>query len=191
MKKLSLIIRKITVPSVFAAALLTILYLTCPEYFGNFWQFTCGLVFLVILPVLACPLQKYIPHYREKGREGQRSLAMLFSGIGYLLGTAAAFAADAPDALKTIYLEYLLCGLILTAFNKLFGLKASGHACGVVGPVLLFAYFKLYIPAVLGLILTVPVYISSVKAKRHTVPQLIGGSVIPFAAFCIVYLIMR
>lgn len=178
-------------PPIFAAALLIILYLSHPNYFGSCWQFIGGLIFLMILPILAYPLQKYIPHYKGKGRDGQRSLAMLFSGIGYLFGTIVAYATAAPSELKTVYLVYLLCGLILTVFNKVFKLKASGHACGVVGPVLILAYFKLYIPAVLGSILLIPVYISSVKTKRHTVLQLIGGSAIPFAALFIIHLIMR
>lgn len=63
--------------------------------------------------------------------------------------------------------------------NKVFKIKASGHACGIVGPVLLFVYFGLYIPAIVGTALVLPVYISSVRTKQHTLPQLIGGSAIP------------
>ena len=42
----------------------------------------CGLLFLVVLPLLAYPLQKYIPHFKDSGRDGQRSLAMIFSAAG-------------------------------------------------------------------------------------------------------------
>ena len=38
---------------------------------------------------------------------------------------------------KIIYLEYLFCGITMLVFNKLFKLKASGHACGVIGPMLI------------------------------------------------------
>ena len=189
MNKLSFIIRKITVPPVFAASLLIIAYIIYPHYFGSIWHMLGGLVFLCILPLLAYPLQKYIPHFKDKGRDGQRSLAMIFSAVGYLLGTLVAFITGAPMELKIIYLEYLLCGIAMLVLNKVFKLKASGHACGIVGPVLLMLYFKMYIPAVVGTLLIIPVYVSSLKTKRHTAPQLIGGSFIPLVSLGIISLL--
>lgn len=144
-------------------------------------------MFLCVLPILAYPLQKYIPHFKDKGREGQRSLAMIFSAVGYLLGTLVAFITGAPAELKIIYLEYLLCGIAMLVLNKAFKLKASGHACGIVGPILLMIYFKMYIPAAVGALLIVPVYVSSLKTKRHTALQLIGGSLIPLVALGIIH----
>ncbi len=73
--------------------------------------------------------------------------------------------------------------------NKGCKLKISGHACGIAGPVALLFYFGLYVQAVVGILLTVPVYISSLKTKRHTLPQLIGGSLVPIAAILILKLI--
>ena len=189
MNKISFVIRKITVPPVFAATLLILAYIMYPSYFGSIWQVIGGLVFLCVLPLLAYPLQKYIPHFKDKGRDGQRSLAMIFSALGYLLGTIVAFLTKAPTELKIIYLEYLLCGLSMLVFNKIFKLKASGHACGIVGPVLLMLYFKMYIPAVVGTLLIIPVYISSLRTKRHTAWQLIGGSLIPMAVLGVIYLL--
>ena len=173
------IIRKITVPPVFAAALLIIVFIEHASYFGSVWNLLAALFFLSILPTLAYPLQKYFPKYRDRGREGQRSLAMIFSFLGYLIGTVIAFAFSAPIKLKIIYLEYLLCGIGMLLLNKVFRVKASGHACGIVGPVLLFLYLGLYIPAIIGAALILPVYISSVRTKQHTLAQLIGGSTIP------------
>ena len=173
----------------FAASLLIIAYIIYPHYFGSIWHMLGGLVFLCILPLLAYPLQKYIPHFKDKGRDGQRSLAMIFSAVGYLLGTLTAFIADAPAELKIIYLEYLLCGIAMLVLNKVFKLKASGHACGIVGPVLLMLYFKMYIPAIVGTLLIIPVYVSSLKTKRHTAPQLLGGSFIPLVALGIISLL--
>ena len=187
MNKISFIIRKITVPPVFAASLLIIAYIVYPHYFGSILHMFGGLVFLCVLPILAYPLQKYIPHFKDKGREGQRSLAMIFSAVGYLLGTLVAFITGAPAELKIIYLEYLLCGIAMLVLNKAFKLKASGHACGIVGPILLMIYFKMYIPALVGALLIVPVYVSSLKTKRHTAPQLIGGSLIPLVALGIIH----
>ena len=74
--------------------------------------------------------------------------------------------------------------------EKLFKVKASGYACGIVGPVLLFLYFRLYIPAIIGTVLILPVYISSVRTKQHTLPQLIGGSAIPAVVLLLIILFM-
>lgn len=173
----------------FAAILLILIYLTYPTYLGTVWQLITGLVFLCILPLLAYPLQKYIPRFKDRGREGQRSLAMLFSAAGYLLGALFAFVSNVPLELKFIYLEYLLCGVAMLLFNKVFKRKASGHACGIVGPILLLFYFRLIIPAVIGVLLVIPVYISSLRTKQHTLPQLIGGSLIPLFVLILLHLV--
>ncbi len=188
MNKISLIIRKITIPPVFATLLLILVYIFNPKYFGSPWQLIGGISFLALFPILAYPLQKYIPKFKDKGRDGQRTLAMIFSFVGYMVGTIVAFACSAPIELKIIYLEYLLCGISILIFNKLFKLKASGHACGIVGPVLLLIYFRQYIAAIIGALLIMPVYISSIRSKRHTPKQLVGGSLIPLAVLCIVVL---
>lgn len=173
------LIRRITVPPVFAAALLLIVYITHPDYIGGVGHLLGGLFFLALLPTLAYPLQKYIPKYRDRGREGQRSLAMLFSFAGYLLGTVTAFVFSAPAELKLLYLQYLLCGIGMLVLNRVFHIKASGHACGSVGPVIMLVYFGLYIPAIIGAMLVLPVFVSSIRTGQHTMPQLFGGSTIP------------
>lgn len=180
MDKVFKVIRKLTVPPVFAATLLITVFCTHADYFGAWWQLLVALVLLCAVPTLAYPLQRFIPGYRDRGREGQRSLAMIFSFAGYLLGVAVAFIFRAPLELKLIYLEYFLCGVGMILINKVFKIKASGHACGIVGPVIMLSYFGLYIPAALiGILLILPVFIASVRTKQHTVPQLIGGSAIP------------
>lgn len=190
MNHISRVIRKITVPPVFAALLLIILFFVYPAYFATVWNLIAGLVFLCALPLLAYPLQKYIPHFKDRGREGQRSLAMIFSAVGYLLGTAAAWIFDAPAELKMVYYEYLLCGIGMLVINKVFKLKASGHACGIVGPILMLAYFKLFVPSAVGLLLVISVYVSSLRTKQHTLPQLLGGSLIPLFVLLFLHLIL-
>lgn len=179
MENVCKIIRRITVPPVFAAALLMIVYITHPDYIGSIGHLITALFFLTVLPTLAYPLQKHIPKYKSRGREGQRSLAMLFSFVGYLLGTTAAFVFAAPAELKLLYMQYLLCGIGMLVINKVLKIKASGHACGSVGPVILLWYFGLYIPAIIGALLVLPIFISSVRTGQHTMPQLFGGSTIP------------
>ena len=83
----------------------------------------------------------------------------------------------------------LLCGIAMLVLNKVFKLKASGHACGIVGPVLMMLYFRMFIPAVAGMFLILPVFVSSLKTKRHTAPQLLGGSLIPLAALGVIHLV--
>lgn len=71
-------------------------------------------------------------------------------------------------------------------FNKVLHLKASGHACGIVAPVVLFIYFRMFVPAAIGGVLVIPVLISSLKTKRHTMPQLLGGCLISVACLLII-----
>ncbi|MBR5870862.1 MAG: hypothetical protein IKZ09_07485 [Clostridia bacterium] len=172
-------IRKITIPPVFAALFLTLVYLSHRAYIGSIGHLLGAVFFLSVLPTLAYPMQKVLPKYKNRGREGQRSLAILFSFGGYLLGTLTAFAIETPFELRLLYVQYLLCGIGMFVLNKIFGIKASGHACGIVGPVIMCLYFGMYIPALIGAALILPVYISSVRTGQHTVPQLFGGSSIP------------
>lgn len=176
-------IRVITVPPVFALVFLLVVYGRQPGVFASAGQCACAVLFLGALPILGYPLQKCIPYFRDKGREGQRSLAMICSATGYLLGFASAAMSQASRALVVIYLEYLLCGIAMLVFNRGFHLRASGHACGIVAPVLLLADFRLYVPAAIGALLIVPVLVSSVKTKRHSAAQLLGGCLI--AAVCL------
>ena len=184
MEKIASLFRKIARPPIFAVAFLLVIYVVDPAWVGSIRQLLGGILTLGVLPILGYPLQKYIPHFRDKGREGQRSLAMIFCFVGYLLGTLIAVFTGAPEPLLMLYLCYLSCGIGMLIFNKLFHLKASGHACGITGPVFaLCMYFHLYVPALIGALLTVLVFASSVKTKEHTAPQLLGGTAI--AAVCI------
>ncbi|MGN0513333.1 MAG: hypothetical protein ACI4GD_03570 [Lachnospiraceae bacterium] len=183
MENIFYIIRKITVPPIFAMILLLVMYFMKPYAFTSVWQLLCGLLFLGVLPILGYPLQKYIPYFKEKGREGQRSLAMIFCVTGYVLGALTVLITKVPAELCTIYLEYLYCGITTVIFNKVFHIRASGHACGIVAPVLLMLSFNMLLPAVIGGLLVILVLISSYKTKRHTIPQLLAGCVIP--AICL------
>lgn len=186
MEKTFYFIRKITVPPIFAMAFLLVIYFMQPSIFTSVWQLMFGIFFLGILPILGYPLQKYIPYFKKKGREGQRSLAMIFSVAGYLLGTFTVLVTKNSSELCTVYLEYLFSGIAMLVFNKVFHLKASGHACGIVAPVLLFLYFNMFIPAVIGGLFIIPVLISSFKTKRHSIPQLLGGCMISTVCLIII-----
>ena len=185
MNKFFLAIRSITAPHIFALLLLSLLYILHPSYFGSIWILIAGIFCLTVLPILAYPLQRFIPPFKNKGRDGQRKLAIIFSFVGYLLGTLIVFVFNAPIEAKMLFVEYLLCGISIFVSDKVFKFKASGHACGIVGPIAMLVYLGLYIPAAVGVLLSVPVFISSVKTKRHTVSQLIVGSLIPIVMLVI------
>lgn len=180
MNKVYKIIRVATVPPIMASLLFIVLgaYGTL-----NWIDALLGVLFLGVLPILSYPLQRFIPYYKDKGREGQRNLAIVFSVAGYILGCVLALIFEAPlNTVVFIYLDYLISGVLIAVFNKLFHLKASGHACGIVGPVAMLVYWGLYIPAAVGAVMTVFVFISSIKMKRHTFLQLVGGSLITISA---------
>ncbi|MBE6685006.1 MAG: hypothetical protein E7592_05090 [Ruminococcaceae bacterium] len=186
MNKVYKMIRVATVPPIMASALFIILgvYKTL-----GLVDTLLGILFLGILPILSYPLQRFIPYYKDKGREGQRNLAIIFSVVGYILGCVLALIFDAPlNTVVFIYLDYLISGVLIAIFNKLFHLKASGHACGIVGPIAMLIYWGLYIPAAVGAVLTVFVFISSIKMKRHTFLQLLGGSAITISALLLLSL---
>ena len=180
-------VRKATVAPVLADCFLAVVWFCRREIFSGAGQLLYSLAFLGLLPLLAYPLQRFIPGVRNKGRAGQRILAMIFSFAGYLLGCAVNLLAGASDGLWVIYLLYLFSSLLILVLNKAFGLKASGHACGVFGPTLLLIYFGLYPAAAAGLTIAALVYTASIRTGRHTLPQLIGGSLVPCVIMAVLW----
>lgn len=186
MDKVFLTIRKITIAPVMAVLLLFVVQVRLPGVFETTSAFFAAILFLGIFPVLAYPMQKYIPSYRCKGRDGQRRLAMIFAVAGYVLGVVVVFFSHATKDATVIYLEYLFSGVQVFVFNKAFHKKISGHACGITAPVSLFIYFGLYVYAAIGIMVAALVYIASLKTKRHTFAQLVGGSIVSVAAILLI-----
>ena len=185
MKILAKIIRVLTIPPIMAIWLLTTLFVVRPEFFGGTVFYCLSVFFIALFPILAYPLQPIIPAFKHKGREGQRTLAMIFSVAGYLLGCITNLFMNAPASLWTVYLVYLLSGAGIAIFNKLFHLRASGHACGIMGPVA-FLFYSGIGTAVVGIGIYFAALWASVKMKRHTLLQFIGGAAIPVAALFVV-----
>ncbi|MBS5852245.1 MAG: hypothetical protein ACLUG4_05490 [Bacilli bacterium] len=189
--KIHKIIRILTVAPFMAIVTLSLLLIFKAEIYPNIWYYLLSLFFLGFLPLLAYPLQKFIPFFKNEGRNGQRNLAIIFAVAGYILGCIIGLFASYTKGLWLIYLEYLLSGLGIAIVNQFFHLKISGHACGIIGPIMLFVYFKLYIIAIIGLLIGVAVYISSIKMKRHTIYQLLGGSLVPIIVIFVLMLILN
>ena len=185
MKILAKIIRILTIPPIMAIWLLTTLFIVKPEFFGGIAFYFLAVFFVAILPILAYPLQPITPVFKHKGREGQRTLAMIFSVVGYLLGCITNLFMNAPATLWLVYLVYLLSGLGIAIFNKIFHLRASGHACGIMGPVAFLFYCGVG-TAFVGIGIYLAALWASVKMKRHTFLQFVGGAVIPVVALFVV-----
>lgn len=174
-----------------AVCFLLVTWFCRSDVFGSVGQLLGAVFFLGLFPLLAYPLQRLFPRFRSRGRAGQRILAMLFALAGYLLGMAYSLIFGAAQGVWVIYLAYFCSGLGIFLLNRLFGKKASGHACGVIGPTALFAYFGLYAAAAAGLGIAVLTCCASVRTGRHTVPQLIAGCLVPCVVMTAVWLITR
>lgn len=181
MRAITKAIRILTVAPVMALATLCTLYIAFPEIFGGIHMLILSIIFLFILPISAYPLQPVIPFFKDKGREGQRNLAMVFAVCGYVAGCVTNLFFPVGSALWIIYLDYLISGLLVVIINKIFHLRASAHACGIIGPMALLCYFGLPWALIPGLILYFSAMWASIKMKRHTLPQFIGGAIIPLA----------
>ena len=117
---------------------------------------------------------------KSKGRKLERNLALVFSVLGYVLGAVFALFGGGTRIEIILYLTYLISGM-LTALTTIFGFKASGHTCGTSGPAALLVYCMGPLYALMFALL-IPVYASSIKLKRHTLPQLIAGTIVPVVA---------
>lgn len=190
MKKIAKTVRVLTVAPAMALVMLAVLFVNRPEIFGSTLSFILSIVFMVVFPLLGYPLQPLFKKFREMGREGQRTLAMIFANVGYVLGCVCAFLLHAPKGYLVIYLSYLASVILIVVFNKLFHVKASGHACGVAGPFALLVYFGQPI-GYIGIPIFAAVCWASLKMKRHTPVQLVCGALISLLSLLIVALILN
>lgn len=189
MKKIAYTARVVTVPPFMALIMLLGLYFCIPGFYGGIAAFVLSVVFLVVFPLLGYPLQPLIKRYKDKGREGQRKLAILFAVSGYILGLLFAVLLRAPVNVLIIFLSYFLCGLLIMLSSKVFRFKASGHACGVAGPFILLVYFGQQWGVLAGVILLAAAWACSKYMGRHSHSQLAAGTLIPFLALGIIILI--
>ncbi len=181
-------VRVITAPHFMALLLASLLYITLGRNaFASPLHYMEAVFTLTLLPMLAYLLCRFVPSLRNRGRKFERGVAIVFSMFGYVLATFFALLGGATEVELTMYFTYLFSGLF-TALFSIFGFKASGHACGTSGPaaLLTFCASPVYLPL---FCLLIPVYKSSLKLKRHTVSQLVVGTVIPIVALAIANII--
>lgn len=177
------IIRAITVPPLLVLSLLIILFYSKDAIFKDIYELAASITFLVLIPVAAYPLASVIPKYKGKKREGQRDLAFILSLIGYIAAVIYGVAVHVSQGLLFIYLTYLISVVLLTVFNKIIKLRASGHACSITGPLILTIYFIGWKCFIWCLALFALIAWASLTLKRHTPKELIFGSTTAVIAF--------
>lgn len=180
------VVRIITVPPVMVAALIVLLYTLRPDHvFASLSEMIVSIALLAVLPILAYPLSVMIPAIHKKGRDGQRSLAMYLSALGYIAVFVYGLIASVGDPLMLIYSAYLLSVLINLVLNKLCHVRASGHACSVTGPLVFTAYFLGMWGIIVGAVLWGVILWASLLMKRHTVKEFLLGTATCLVAFAV------
>lgn len=176
-------IRAVTVPPVMVLALLLILFFRDRGIFAGSQELLLSILFLTLIPLLAYPLAHLLPKQKSAVREGQRNLALVLNLICYAGAVLYGLARGVSRGLSLIFLVYFLSVLILTLLNKVIGIRASGHACSLVGPMILFVYFIGGIAILPCVLLFGAILWSSLTLKRHTLKELLYGSLTALFAF--------
>ncbi len=178
MKKSDYIVRILSVAPVLAAVMVIVLFVTKRDMFRSPATFGIMVATLGVLPLLAYPMQRFIPKFKDGGRRAQRTLAMIFAVIGYVLCTVLLFVFKATNREMLVCLTYLISGILILIINKVFKIHVSGHGCGVCGPIPVLLVLGSYIAAAVYAVSAVFVCISSVRSKRHTFPEFLGGAAV-------------
>lgn len=176
MKTLSFLIRLLTLPPVMALCAISILHFH-PGYFPGA-AYGTALWCLSFLPLLPYPICRMIPSLRYRGRFIQRGMAVVFSVIGYVMGTAWCLLNGLYGMELCVFLSYLLSAAAIALLSFCFRFKCSGHASGMAGPITLLGlqvspvFFFCYL-------LLIPVFVSSLQLKRHSKEELVAGALTP------------
>ena len=185
------IVRIISIPPVMVGILLVLLFTLRDDVLTTPVEFAVSLAGLTILPILAYPVSMVIPAIRKKGREGQRSLAMYFSAIGYVGVFVYGLAAHVGTGLMHIYAGYLFSVVIILVGNKVFKVRISGHACSVSGPLVYSGYFLGFGGIIVGAVCWVAILWASLVMKRHTLREFLFGTLTCLFSFTVGWLIFH
>ncbi len=181
----------LTAPPVMALVTVSLMHLHDAALFGGGagWRWV-ALAFLTVLPISAYVLKSIIPSVRAQGRCGERKLAFIMSVVSYVVGTVFCLVRRAPRAVTGLFLSYLASGALLAFVNAALKFRASGHACGFAGPLTYLAGFVGPAPVLLCAAVALPiVYWARLRAGRHSLCELVSGTIIGFAATQLVVLL--
>jgi len=184
MSKTAKVIRVITIAPFIAFILINMLYINQFKVYNNVGDYLIAVFTLVILPILAYPVQSWFNIFPSDKRRGQRKLAIIFSASGYIIGFIASILLKMSPIMKVLFFTYLLSGIFIVVFNFVFKINASGHMCGLSGPIAMIVYLFGYWYVLLVIFLLFVVW-SSLKLKRHRLSELFLGSVIPIVSLII------
>ncbi|MDD4389056.1 MAG: hypothetical protein PHV87_07620 [Bacilli bacterium] len=184
MKRVAKTIRIITVAPIMALILINALFFFKKGSFINVADYCLAIFSLVILPLLAYPVQNKYNIINKEKRTAQRILAIIFSIVGYILGFILSLILKLPVTQKIVYFTYLLSGVLIAFFSFVLKVNASGHMCGLSGPIatMVYAFGPYYI--FLFFFLAFVIW-SSLKLNRHSLLELILGSMIPIASLIV------
>lgn len=181
----------LTAPAPTALVIVSLMYLHDAALFGRgagwYWV---AVGFLTALPVSAYILKSIIPSIKVQGRRGERKLAFIMSVMSYIAGTVFCLARRAPRAVSGLFLSYLASGALLAFVNAALKFRASGHACGFAGPLTYLAKFVGPGPVLICAALALPIiYWARIRTGRHSLRELVSGTIIGFAATQLVVLL--
>jgi len=189
--KIAHVVRIVSIPPVMVAILLVLLYTLREDVMVTPWEMVASLLGLTVLPILAYPVSVMIPATRKKGREGQRSLAMYFSTVGYVAVFVYGLIASVGTGLMHIYAGYLFSVVIILVSNKVFKVRVSGHACSVSGPLVYSGYFLGIWGIVVGVVCWGIILWASLVMKRHTFKEFLLGTLTCLVSFTVGWLIFH
>ena len=180
--KMAHVVRVVTIPPLMIATLLCMLYFAKGFSFASRIDMSVAFAGLVLLPVLAYPVWSVFGNKTSDKRKGQRRLAFIFSIIGYVccfiyslrFGTAA---------IREIFYTYFFTVILLALLNKVFHVRASGHAASSISPVVFStAYLTPTVTFSFGVLFAASVW-ASIYLKRHKWQDIMAGICSMIASF--------
>lgn len=175
-EKIAKVISIITVAPLVSVLVLSWMWLNNPVCFdGNLYWYYISLGLLTLVPISAYLLKYAIPSIRIQGRDGERKLAFIMAVLGYVAGVLVCQLFHGPRVISILFWTYFLSGFTLLVLNRFAHIKASGHACGLVGPTA-FLICLLGGASWLTSLLTPAVFWARLKLGRHDINELIVGS---------------
>ena len=178
-------VRILTTPQISAIALVSLLVVQRPEMFRGTQDYSVSIFFLGIFPLLAYPIARIIPTTHSMGRKAERGLAFIFCLLGYLIVYVYGLCFSVDRQLFLLFETYFFSGLILAAVNVCFHIKASGHACGTTGAILLAGSFLDWKWSMIFALVFLLSAWASITLERHTVQEFMLGSICCVGGFAI------
>lgn len=189
-KKFAKIIRIVSVPPFMFLFFLCVLLMKKSNIFINIYEVVFIYFLIGVIPLLAYPLSNIVKMFSDQGREGQRELAFIFTLVGYTLAAMFSYFNNSSLDVQLITYSYCLSVYILTLFNKFFHIRASGHACSFIAPIIFSIIFFGYRYLIIGILLSIFIIWASLYLKRHTVKELITGALISIFSILFIYLVI-